>query len=156
PIPSLDFRLSREQTEAVYETYRRWRREPERSRRAIRLAIAHWIAYEESPPESRPNAAPVNWLTYAFYPLGPDAPAKARALSPRALAGWLRSTIDANFLLGSWGWSAVQATEQSNRRALLILLGRQLYRRGRGADPPTPEALVGPYLKSLPEAVDEG
>ena len=99
---------------------------------------------------------PFPWLTFALHALGPEAPAKARALSPRALAGWLRSTIDANVLLGSWGWTAVRATEQANRRALLILLGRELYRRDRGTDPPTPESLVGPYLKSLPDAVDDG
>ena len=156
PIPSLAFSLTREQTEALYETWRRWRREPERSRRAIRLAIANWVAFEESPPASRPKAAPVPWLTFAFHPLGPDAPTRARALSPRALAGWLRSTIDANFFLGSWGWSAVRATEQSNRRKLLILLAGELFRRDHGSDPTSSESLVGPYLKTLPEAVDEG
>ena len=132
PIPSLDFRLTRSRRSAVYETYRRWRREPERSRRAIRLAMAHWVAYAESPPGSRPKGTPVPWLTFGFYPLGPEAPAKALALSPRALAGWMRSTIDANFLLGSWGWSAVRASEQANRRALLILLAQELYRRDHG------------------------
>ena len=114
------------------------------------------MAYEESPPGARPKGAPVPWLTFAFYPLGPEAPAKARVLSPRALAGWMRSTIDANFLLGSWGWSAVRASEQANRRALLILLAQELYRRDHGYDPPAPESLVGPYLKSLPDAVDDG
>lgn len=156
PIPSLDFRLTPAQAETVYGAWRIWRREPERSRLAIRLAIAHWIAQVEQSPASRPKDPPTSWLTFEFDPLGPEAPAKARALSPRALAGWLRSTVDANFLLGSWGWTAVRKTEQANRRALLILLASQLHRRDHGSDPPSPEALVGPYLGSLPDAVDDG
>lgn len=156
PLPWLEMRLTRAQTETLYGAYRQWRREPERSRRAIRLAIAHWIAQEEQPPASRAGGAPTTWLAYRFDPLGPEAPAKARALSPRALAGWLRSTTDANFLLGSWGWIQVRRTEQANRRALLILLAGQLYRRDHGTDPPSPESLVGPYLERLPEAVDDG
>ena len=39
---------------------------------------------------------------------------------------------------------------------MLILLGTELYRRDHGTDPPTPEALVGPYLKSMPAEVDDG
>ena len=45
----------------------------------------------------------------------------------------------------------VRSNERSSHRALLILLGEELYRRDHaGVDPPTPDALVGPYLKSLP------
>jgi hypothetical protein len=40
--------------------------------------------------------------------------------------------------------------ELVNHRALVILLGTELYRRHHKTDSPTPEALVGPYLKSLP------
>ncbi len=40
--------------------------------------------------------------------------------------------------------------EQNNHRALLILLGQELYRRDFASDPPTPEVLIGRYLKSLP------
>ena len=80
----------------------------------------------------------------------------ARALSPRSLSGWLRSTVDANFLFGSWAWIGVQITEQANHRALLILLGAELYRRDNGTDPPNAESLVGPYLKKLPDPVDDG
>jgi hypothetical protein len=47
-------------------------------------------------------------------------------------------------------WRGLLAKERANRRELLILLGTQLFRRDHGTDPPTPEALVGPYLKSLP------
>ena len=155
-IPAYDLGLTPERTEALYGAWRAWRREPERSRRVMRLAIANWLAYYEMPPESRPMADPNGWLNFVFYPFGPEAPENARAVSPRSLAGWLGSTIDANFLFGSWGWDRVRITEQANHRAMLILLGEELYRRDNGTEPPTPEALVGPYLKSLPAEVDDG
>ena len=44
PIPSLDIRLTQEQAEAAYSTWRSWRREPERSRLVMRLAFANWLA----------------------------------------------------------------------------------------------------------------
>lgn len=116
----------------------------------IRLAIANWLAYGELPAKDRPRPARGSSGIVDFYPPGPEAPANARAVSPQALARWLNSSIDANFLLGSWGWKLVRTQERSNHRALLILLGQQLYHRDFGTDPPTPEVLVGPYLKSLP------
>ena len=100
-----------------------------------------------------PPAAPQG-LSTSIRPV-PTAPANARVVSPQALARWLDSSIDANFLLGSWGWKMVRTQERSNHRALLILLGQQLYRRDFGTDAPTPEVLVGPYLKSLPAEFPE-
>jgi hypothetical protein len=155
-IPAYDIGLTPEWTESIYNRWRTWRREPERSRRAMRLAIAHWLAYYETTPANRPKVAPDRWLKFEFYPVGPEVPVDARRLSPRSLASWLDSTIDANFLFGSWGWAGVRMTERANHRALLILLAEELYRRDHGTDPPSPEALVGPYLKSLPDPVDDG
>ena len=123
----------------------------------IRLAIANWLAYGDLPVNDRPSPARGASGMIDFYSPGPHAPANARALSPQALARWLNSCVDANFLLGSWGWKLVRTQERSNHRALLILLGGQLYHRDFGTDPPTPEVLVGPYLKSLPaELPDDG
>jgi hypothetical protein len=124
--------------------------EPERSRRVIRLAMANWLAYFDTPPECRPKPDPRASQRFDFYPPGPGAPAAARALSPVALARWLDSSIDADYLLGSWGWNAVRSQERSGHRALVILLAKHLYCRERGTEPPTPEVLVGTYLKSLP------
>ena len=56
---------------------------------AMRLAIANWLAYYEMPPANRPKADPHGWWFDVFYPFGPEAPANARMLSPRSLAGWL-------------------------------------------------------------------
>ena len=47
--------------------------------------------------------------------------------------------------------SGVSAKERANHRALVTLLAGELYRRDRGTYPPTDEALVGPYLKELPD-----
>jgi hypothetical protein len=152
PIPSLDFRLSQAQVTAMHDAWRSWLREPERSQRVIRLAMANWIAYYDLPPADRPKPdSRATGLVDFFYQLGPDAPANARAVPPRTLAAWLQSTVYANFLFGSWRLKTVRMTERSNHRALLILLGQALHRRDYGTDSPTPEALVGPYLKSLPE-----
>ena len=46
--------------------------------------------------------------------------------------------------------SGPQASRHFDRRDLPILLAEELYRRDHGSDPPTPEALVGPYLERLP------
>jgi hypothetical protein len=156
PIPSLGFTVTVGQAAALHDAWRSWLREPERSRRVMRLAIANWIAYYDLPPADRPKPDPkaAGFVDF-FYQLGPESPANARAVPPRALASWLRSTFDANFLFGSWGWKVVRSTERSNHRALLVLLGQALYRRDYGTDSPTPEALVGPYLKSLPAELDD-
>jgi hypothetical protein len=152
PIPALGFRLPESQVIAIFDMWRAWLREPERSRRVIRLAIANWIAYYDLPPAQRPMPDQKATVFVDFlYPLGPEAPASARALPPRTLAAWFHSTFDADFLFGSWGLKSVRVRERFNYRELLILLGQALYRRDFGTDSPTPEALVGPYLESLPE-----
>jgi hypothetical protein len=40
---------------------------------------------------------------------------------------------------------------QRTHRELVIMLATEIYRRERGAPPPSEEALVGTYLKSLPD-----
>ncbi|HKI18143.1 MAG TPA: hypothetical protein VKA15_09690 [Isosphaeraceae bacterium] len=133
------------------DLWRAWRREPERSRRVLRLVIANWLAYFDLPPKDRPKLdLNATSSSYDFYSFGPEAPAKARVLSPEALGAWLDSTHDAHVLLRMLDLNKLRFTEWANRRDLLIMLGTQLYRRDHGTDPPTPEALVGPYLKSLP------
>ena len=75
----------------------------------------------------------------------------ARALSPSALDRWLTSTSDARELLRGWDLRAVRLRERANHRALVVLLAGELYRRDHGTYPPSDEALVGPYLKELPD-----
>jgi hypothetical protein len=83
-------------------------------------------------------------------------------MSPQRLAAWFETTSDALAPLSNF-WSLFQATrlrEQSGQASLLLHLAEQLYLRERGKLPPNPEALVGPYLKSLPgdglSEIDDG
>ena len=135
-------------------------REPERSRRIIRLLFANWLAHVEHPdPRQRRPAAQARFhiaqrtTSVALYPVSPDAPAGARALSPQEVAGWLITTNDARvaFQYPALLWPAVRQREQRGYRELLLLLASELYHRERGILPPSEDALVGTYLESLPD-----
>jgi hypothetical protein len=140
---------------------KRWlAREPERSRRIIRLLFANWLAHVEHPdPRQRRPAARARFhiaqrtTSVALYPVGPDAPAGARALSPQEVASWLITTNDARvaFQYPALLWPAVRQREQRGYRELLVLLASELYHRERGTLPPSEDALVGTYLESLPD-----
>jgi hypothetical protein len=140
---------------------KRWlAREPERSRRVIRLLFANWLAHVEHPdPRQRRPAARARFrvaqrtTSVALYPVGPDAPAGARALSPQEVADWLITTNDARvaFQYPALLWPAVRQREQRGYRELLVLLASELYHHERGTLPPSEDALVGTYLESLPD-----
>jgi hypothetical protein len=140
-------------------------REPERSRRVLRLLCANYLAHVEN--RGRQPQKPAVWavigkgkLRIPVYPVGPEAPAGARALPPHDVAEWLVATDDARLRLYSgydeWlppvrpkDWRTV--ADRRAYRDLLIMLATELYRRERGAPPPTEDALVGTYLQSLPD-----
>jgi hypothetical protein len=144
-----DYQLNPEQIQAIWNTWRFWRREPARSQRLIRLVTANWLAYFDLPAGSRPKPDP-NAALFNFYALGPHSPAQARALSPETLDRWFDTAHDAQQLLRYLDASGVETIERANHADLLIVLATELYHREHGTDPPTPQALVGPYLKSLP------
>jgi hypothetical protein len=143
----------------LYQVKRGLAREPERSRRVIRLLFANWLAHVEHPGQRKPAArarfhiAKQTNGVLLLYPVSPDAPAGARALSPQEVASWLVTTNDAKLWLryGFQAWPTVRRAEQRSYRELLVLLAGEIYRRERGALPPSDEALVGIYLKSLPD-----
>ena len=147
--------LDPKQIEKSLLLWRLWRREPERSSRVLRLVLANWLAYYALPREARPKPDPSISLIADFYEFGSKAPANARVLSPASLSRWLDSSHDARLLLSELNLSSTRMDEWANQRDLLILLGTQLYRRDHGSDPPTPEALVGPYLVRLPAETPE-
>ncbi len=148
-LKSADYQLSPETWKRLYDSWRLWRRELERSRRVIRLATANWLAYWDLQPDERPRPD-ATIASFDFYSFGPGAPAKARVLSPEALDRWLNTTLDAQEILNDFNGRFLRIREHADHRAVLILLATQLYRRDHGADPPELEALVGPYLKHLP------
>jgi hypothetical protein len=142
--------MNPEDMQAIWNAWRSWRREPERSRRVIRLMFANWLAYYQMPPGDRPGPDMNTNSAYNFYPIGPGGRANARMLSPQAIDSWLESTCDATNLMSFWIWNQVRRRAYSDCRELTNLLGEELYRRAHGTDPPNPEALVGPYLERLP------
>jgi hypothetical protein len=150
-VNSPAYQLDPEHARTIADAWRVWRREPERSRRLLRLAIANWLAYYDLPPSRRPAPDTSVSGPHDFYAFGPEAPAKAGTLSPATLDRWLNTTADAQELLRRWDLRAFRARERANHRALVVLLASELYRRERGTDPPSDEALVGPYLKELPD-----
>jgi hypothetical protein len=148
---SSEYQLNPEQKQAVLDAWGSWRREPERSRRVIRLAYANWMAYYDLPPDRRPKPDPNVPGPLRFYAFGPEAPAGARALSPEELDRWLATTVDATPILRAWNFAGLRVKEALGYRALVVLLAGELYRRDHGKTPPTDEALVGPYVAELPD-----
>jgi hypothetical protein len=146
--------LTPDQVRSITDGWRFWRREPERSRRVIRMVTANRLAYYDLPPARRPGAV-ASVARTDLYPFGPEAPAKARAVSPRTLALWFASTHEAWLLVEPLELSGIQIKELTNHRKLVIQLASELYRRDHGSNPPAPEALVGPYLKCLPREFPE-
>jgi hypothetical protein len=147
----------------LHSIKRQLAREPERSRRVIRLLFANWLAHvENTDPQRRRPAVRARFYiaqrtaNVALYPVGPDAPAGARAMSPQEVASWLVTTNDARvaFAVAAGAgalWPAVRQVEQRGYRELLVLLASELYHRERGTLPPSEDALVGTYLESLPD-----
>ena len=161
-------------------------REPERSRRVLRLLFAQYLAHLET--RELPPRKPAVWARLSYlaptipvtkgtikvplYPVSPEAPAGARALPPQAVAGWLVATLNARLWLAeggqsdTWPWPPDRAgarrfvADRKAHRELVIMLATELYRRERGSLPSSDEALVGTYLKSLPDDrppdVDDG
>src|SRR5262249_30199109 len=145
-------------------------REPERSRRVLRLLCANWLAHVETPePRHRKPAVLVSFplrvstnpirnvtTTVPLYPVSPVAPAGARSLLPQDLASWLVTTNDVKLrilVMNSYmPWSpANHLRDRQAHSALVIMLATEIYHRERGSLPPSEEALVGTYLKSLPD-----
>lgn len=133
-------------------------RESERSRRALRLLFANWLAHVEVPDLRADQPAvravfgtmkePIN---LALYPVNPRAAAGARVLRPLELAGWIVTIIDARPFLYGWLWPSVRDQERRGYRDLVVSLAAELYHREHGSLPPSDEALVGTYLKALPD-----
>lgn len=144
-----DYQLNPEQIQALWDGWRWIRREPERSRRLIRLVVANWLAYLDLPADNRPKPDP-KVAAFNIYGFGPEVPAPARALLPEALDRWFDTAYDAQRVIGFLDATGARSAEQANHADFLVLLGTELYHRDHGCDPPTPDVLVGPYLKSLP------
>jgi hypothetical protein len=157
-----DMQLSADIIGSIEAARRFLLREPERSRRVLRLLCANWLTHVET-PELRPRKPAVRALltamkstSVALYPVSPDAPAAARALPPQEVASWLVTTHDAKLQILSVNsrgeiWPPNRLVGRRAHRELVIMLATEIYHRERGALPPSEEVLVGTYLKSLPD-----
>jgi hypothetical protein len=141
--------------------------ELERSRRALRLVYANWLAQVDKPAAERAPSAIYGGVL--IYQSGPTAPPAARAVAPETLAHAVDATLVAKRLVCvyegdrsmlafdySWEGDSAFAHERRRRSVLLVKLAAELYRRERGKPAPNAGALLGTYLKNLPEGVGSG
>jgi hypothetical protein len=135
----------------------------ERSRRAVRLLYTNWLAQVDRPATKRAPIAVREPLW--IYAGDSAAPPAASAVSPAVLAKVIErdeiaKTLLFQFLdrskdpmLAPWELNRELARERRRRSALIVRLAAEWYRRERGQLPPTAGALLGIYLKELPEGI---
>jgi hypothetical protein len=145
----------------LFSLARAFKKEPERSRRVIRLIYANLLAVCDLPPDRRPTVAcsipnlagaPGPKTLVELYKLDASAPASARALAPEEVLKWYRTTLYASRCSPALLMiiRAIDAERQTQAN-LVIALANRLYEIERGKPPETYEDLVGPYLKALPD-----
>lgn len=126
-------------------------REPERSRRVLRLVWSNWLTASGLPAAARLRRGERR-IYGTFYEPPTDAGEPIRHLSPGALDHLVGSTRHLRAILPDIrSMDEADAAEAAVRASLVVDLADQLYRREQGRPPASPEQLVGPYLKALPE-----
>ena len=124
----------------------------ERSLRVARLMYANWLAQVDKPRARRSKLARTD---PPIYEADPAAPPASRALPPEKLSKWLDSSLLASRIFRFLTkFSQPIDRERARQARLVVHLASELYRREHGEPPPSPRALVGPYLKALPESFD--
>jgi hypothetical protein len=170
-----DMELSSDMADYLDSGWRFLLREPERSRRVLQLVYANWLAQVESLEPRKPavralfslltSTNPVSWSTtnVTLYAVSPSAPAGARILSAEQIASWLVSTNDAKLRVivansNQWPWSPDRLRDRREYHDLVLMLAGEIYHREHGMLPPSDEALLGTYLKRLPDnsLIDQG
>ncbi len=160
-----DMQVPAELAGTIYAARRWLLREPERSRRVLKLLCANWLAHAENPglPPRKPavraafslttstNGIAKTSNTVPLYHVDPAAPARAAAMPPQELASWLVTTNDVALLLYGYTFPTERHQAMRAHSALLITLASELYHRERGTHPRSEQALVGTYLKTLPD-----
>ena len=150
----------------------RWfaRNEPQRSRRVARLAFANWVANCERTSALWPKPAPMPpgqkgpELFLLNDPEAPGPPAPIKGVSAAEVDEWYKTTLllPRFFNAGRNTFSQVYshqlyvAWRRDHHANLILSLAEELYARDHGGQlPATPELLVGPYLKALPDGIVE-
>ena len=127
-----------------------FKREPERSRRAMNLIFANWLSVTGLAEAERDRRGHIVSDPSVF-----DWPAEAGPASripPDEIADWVRSTLLLRRILSNLsGFEKAERRESALRAALVVELAERLYARDHGKPPDAPEELVGPYLSAMPE-----
>jgi hypothetical protein len=156
-----DMQLPTDLVESIEAARHSLLREPERSRRVLRLLFANWLAQVENPElETRKPAVRVvltgtRPISLLLYDVSRLAPSGARALPPHEVARWLVTTREAKLqILGSSGriegWPPNRAYRKAHRD-IVMMLAQELDHRERGALPLSAGDRIGIYLKNLPD-----
>lgn len=147
---------------ALFGLVKFYKREPERSRRVLKIIYAHWLAYADRPPAQRPRMSETRMIGNQSFPDFPYyvAPGKedaAHPLSPDRLYGWYNSMAYMTCLALGFNYSLPQCDIERNARSVLIVtMADYLYQRERGKMPNRAEDLVAEgYLKSLPPEYED-
>jgi hypothetical protein len=156
-----DMQLPADLVESIEAARRSLLREPERSRRVLRLLFANWLAQAENPelqarkPAVRVVLTGTRPISLLLYDVSRVAPYGARALPPQEVARWLVATRDAKLqILGSngriTGWPPNRAYRKAHRE-IVMMLAKEIDHRERGALPLSAGDRIGLYLKNLPD-----
>jgi hypothetical protein len=137
--------------------------DPEKSRRALRLVFANWLAQVDRPAAERAKSATHAGLL--IYEADRSAPPAASAVTPDILSEAIDHTILAKRIFrpnnpnpdmsiySSWEGNGFVARERRRRSVLLVKLAAEIYLRLRQRPASNAGALLGAYLKELPEGV---
>lgn len=131
--------------------------EPERSKRVTRIFYSNWV---QNLPALKAGTGGItllpisNWYrARALLTPAPGVKPTPGGLTGESLAAWHQSTLDAKRLLPDLEtYFRALHLRSSNQGTLIMRIAEQAYARDHaGANPPAPEALVGQYLRALPD-----
>lgn len=131
-----------------YETLSNlFRREPERSRRVVRLVFTNWMMHADGVQSFRSP------LTDAYPDLFVNQPTTVAmsTVHPSGLSDWLVTTRIQDFGMPNYqNHNQWREKERTIINVVIMRLAAEMYERDNGKPPGSDSELVGPYLDRLP------